>query len=358
MAFTLKELADCVGGKVLGDPATEIVRANTIEDAGEGDITFLSNKKYEKLLSSTKASAVVLSPAYGDIGRPAIVSKNPYLAFARILAYMTGERRPKPGVHPTALIAPSARIGNEVSIGPHVVIEEGVSVGDRSALHSGVYLGRGVQVGCDTVIHPNTVIYDETVIGSRVIIHANVTLGSDGFGFAPDGEKYYKIPQIGITIIEDDVSIGANSVVNRGALKYTIVRKGSKIDSNCVISHNVDIGENTLMISQVGVSGTVKIGKHCLFTGQVGVAGHIEIGDNVTIGAQSGVTHDLPGNATYLGSPAVPIKQARQQYAAISKLPGLRQQVRQIEKKIEELERQLKGGTGEAPQETKSEDET
>ncbi|MEW6357593.1 MAG: UDP-3-O-(3-hydroxymyristoyl)glucosamine N-acyltransferase [Planctomycetota bacterium] len=345
MAFTLRELAEHIGGRIVGDPKTQIVRPNTINEAGEGDITFLSNRKYEKALRETRASAVIISTDYEKtIKTAAIVTKNPYLAFAKIVAYMIPARQlPKPGIHPTAVVSASARLGKDVAIGPHCVIEDDAAIGDRVAIYPGAYIGRGVKVGADTVIYPNTVIYDETVVGERVILHANVTLGSDGFGFAPDGEAYFKIPQVGNTIIEDDVSIGANTVINRGALHCTIVRKGCKIDSNCVISHNVDVGENTLMISQVGISGTVKIGRHCLFTGQVGVAGHLEIGDNVTIGAQSGVTHDLPGNATYLASPAVPIEQARQQYAALSKLPALRKQIRDLEKRIEELEG--KGGS-------------
>ncbi|NOZ19661.1 MAG: UDP-3-O-(3-hydroxymyristoyl)glucosamine N-acyltransferase [Planctomycetes bacterium] len=340
MAFTLRELAEHIGGNVVGDPETKILRPNTIHGAGEGDITFLSNKKYEKALDDTKASAVVISPEHEDhVKTAAIISDNPYLAFAKIVDYMIpGRPRPAAGVHPTAVVSQSAQVGDEAAIGPYCVIGDDVSIGDRVAIYSNVYVGKGTTIGEDTVIYPNTVLYDQTVIGRRVILHANVTIGSDGFGFAPDGAEYYKIPQIGNAIIEDDVSIGANTVINRGALQYTIIRKGCKIDSNCVISHNVDVGENTLMISQVGISGTVKIGKHCLFTGQVGVVGHLEIGDNVTVAAQSGVTHDLPDGSTYFGTPAVPIKEAREQFAALHKLPTLRKQIRKLEMRVEELE--------------------
>jgi len=339
MAFTLQELADHVGGKVVGNPATEILRPNTIEEAGEGDITFVSNEKYAKLLESTKASAIVVSPEHAEMVGTAVVSENPYLAFAQIVEHMVGYRpRPEPGIHPAAAVSESATLGKDVSVGPYAVIAEDVSIGDRVAIYPGVFIGPKCTVGEDTVIYPNAVIYNDTVIGRRVIIHANVTLGSDGFGFAPDGEAYYKIPQVGHAILEDDVSIGANTVINRGALKYTIIRKGCKIDSNCVISHNVDVGDNTLMISQVGISGTVTIGKHCLFAGQAGVAGHLAIGDNVAIGAQSGVTHDLPGGKTYLGSPAAPIGQARKRYASYNKLPSLMKHIRDLEKRIEALE--------------------
>jgi len=343
MARTLRELAEFVGGEVVGDGNIEIRRVMPIDKAEEGDITFLANPKYEKAAAETRASAIIVSPEHKGISKNLLVSDNPYLAFAKILRYMYGDRpRPAAGIHELAVVSETAKIGKDVHIGPNAFIGEEVEIGDRVVIYPCVYIGDKCKVGADTIIYPNAVIYPDSIIGKRVVLHANVTIGSDGFGFAPNGEKYYPIPQVGIAVIEDDVSIGANSVINRGALDKTIIRRGTKIDSNCVISHNVDVGENTLMISLVGVSGSTKIGKHVTLAGQVGVAGHLEIGDNVTVGAQAGVTHDLTANKTYLGSPAAPIEETRQRIAALTKLPKLRKQIRELEKKVEALEEELR----------------
>jgi len=342
MTKTLQELADYVGGRVIGDGNIPICRVMTIDKAREGDITFLSNVKYEKAAKKTQASALIVSPKDTGIEKPLLVCDNPYLAFAKIVELMSPPPpRPEQGVHELAVVSPTAKIGKDVSICANAFVANEAEIGDRVVLYPGVYIGERCVIGEDTVIYPNTAVYYGTVIGKRVILHANVTIGSEGFGFAPDGERYYKIPQVGITVIEDDVSVGANTVINRAALDKTIIHRGTKIDSNCVISHNVEVGENTLMISQVGISGSCKIGKHVTLAGQVGVEGHLEIGDNVTVGGQAGVTHSLAPNKTYLGSPAAPINETRQRVAALTKLPELRKRLRILEQRLEELEKKI-----------------
>jgi len=248
------------------------------------------------------------------------------------------ERPPRTaGVHPSACVAETARLGRDVSVGPHVVVEDGAVIGDEATLMAGVYVGPGVEIGSGTVIHPNASLYRRVKVGDRCVIHANVTLGSSGFGFAPNGRRYEPIPQVGRTLVGDDVSIGAGSVINRGALGDTTIGAGTKIDSLVIISHNVEVGENCLFVSQVGVSGSVKIGNHCSFGGQVGIAGHIEIGDNVRVAAQSGVSSSLAANGAYFGSPARPMDETRRTIAALRKLPELRQEIRRVQKHMSEI---------------------
>jgi len=342
MEKTLRELAALVGGEVVGDGDAVIRRVAAIDRAGQGDITFVSNVKYEPQAATTRATAVIVPPRLRHVQRNLLVCDNPYLAFARVLEAMTeAPSFARIGVDPSACISPSARLGRDVSIWPRVHVGHEAAVGDRTILMPGVYVGRACRIGCDTVLHPNVVLYHGTVVGDRVILHANVSVGSDGFGFAPDGERYHKIPQAGITVIEDDVSVGANTTINRGALGNTIIRRGCKIDSQVIISHNVDVGENTIIVSQVGLSGTVRVGRHVTLAGQVGVAGHLEIGDNVMVAGQSGVNHSLAPDQVYLGSPARPIAEARKGLAVLARLPELRADVRALTARLEAIEKRL-----------------
>lgn len=343
MEKTLKELAQYVGGKVLGDGSIKIRGVMTIDEAQKGHITFLANEKYSRKLKQTRASAVIVSPKFKNIDKPLIVTDNPYLAFARVVdLMMRPEVKYHRFVHPTAIVNPGAKIGKDVSVYPNVFLGEKVKLADRVVLYPGVYVGDGSEIGEDTVLYPNVVIYPGTIIGKRVVIHANTVIGSSGFGYAPDGRHYFRIPQVGTTIIEDDVEIGANTTINRGALGATRIKRGTKIDSQVVISHNVEIGEDSLIVSQVGIAGTARLGDHVTLAGQVGVVGHIKIGDNVTVGAQSGVANDLPGGGTYLGSPAIPIEKMRRSYAAIGKLPELMEMVRSLNKRLKRLEERWK----------------
>lgn len=338
MAVKLKEIAEIVGGTVVGDGEVRIERVAPIETARQGDITFVSNQKYVPFARQTKASAVIVSPKLAKLPRNLIVTQNPYLAFAKTVAALMEKKAPRvPGRHPSAVVAPSARLGRDTSIGPHVVINEQACIGDFVTIMAGTYVGRGVDIGDETLIHPNASLYHGVKIGKRCIIHANVVIGSDGFGWAPDGTHYTAIPQVGTTQIGDDVCIGASCVINRGALGNTVIGRGTKMDSLVIISHNVQVGQDCLIVSQVGVSGSVKIGNHVTIGGQAGVAGHLKIGDNVQVAAQSGVTHDLAPNRTYLGAPARPINEMRRAFAAFNKLPELRNEIRRVQKHMSEI---------------------
>lgn len=339
MERTLQELAEFVGGTVIGDPSAKIRRVMGIDAAQAGDITFISNEKYIKKIHQTCATAIIVPPKLKDVRKNLLVCNNPYLVFAKLVELLMYQ---KPvhvtGTDATARVSQTAIIGNDVSIHQYVTIGEHTHIGNRVVLYPGVYIGNNCTIGDGTVIYPNAVLYDGTVIGKQVTIHSNTVIGSDGFGYAPDGEKYYKIPQVGITVIEDEVDIGANTTINRAVLGETIIRKGTKIDSQVVISHNVGIGENCLIVSQVGVAGTTEIGNHVTLAGGVGVVGHVKIGNNVTVGGYSGVAKDIPDNETYLGTPALPIHRMRRCYVIVEKLPELKDQIKTMEKRLKQLE--------------------
>lgn len=358
MEKTLRELSEYVGGTVIGDPSVKIHGVMGIDDAREGYITFVSNDRYIKKINQTQASAIIVSPKLKDATsslsrkseRNLLVCTNPYLAFAKLVELLMYK---KPiharGIDASARIDKTAVIGQDISIHANVTIGKNTRVGNRVVLYPCVYVGDDCTIGDDTIIHPNAVIYHDTTIGKRVTIHSNTVIGSSGFGYAPDGQGYYKIPQVGAAIIEDDVDVGANTTINRAVLGETIIRKGTKIDSQVVISHNVEVGENSLIVSQVGIAGSAKIGRHVTLAGGAGVVGHIHIGDNVTVGGYSGVTHDIPDNETYLGAPALPIKRMRKCYVIIEKLPEMREYIKTLEKRIQQLE-----GSKSLPQGTQS----
>ena len=338
MGLKLKDLADRLGGEVQGNGEVMIERVATIEHAGDGEIAFLSNDRYESYARTTKAAAIIVSPQKKSLKANLLITKNPYLAFARAVAILMEEKRPgRPGIHPSAVIAEGVKLGGNVEIGPRVVIEEGAVIGDAVIIMAGAYIGPGVSVDKETVIHPNASLYRKVRIGKRCIIHSNVVIGSDGFAWAPNGVSYERIPQVGATVVGDDVSIGAGSIINRGALNDTTIGSGTKIDSLVIISHNVEIGKNCLFVSQVGVSGSVKIGNHCTFGGQVGIAGHLTIGDNVQVAAQAGVNRDLAPDKAYLGAPAKPINEMRRAFAAFSRLPELRNEIKRVQKRMAKI---------------------
>ncbi|MBM4081261.1 MAG: UDP-3-O-(3-hydroxymyristoyl)glucosamine N-acyltransferase [Planctomycetes bacterium] len=347
MTKTLSELAAHVGGEVIGDGGLVIHGVRPIGDATEGYITFVSNERYVRKLRTTQASAVIVPPQHKDIGKPVIVTPNPYLAFARILRLFAAEPEPRStGVHPSAVVSPSAKLGQDVRLYPFAFVGDHAVVGDRVTLHPGAYVGHGCQIGDDTVVHANAVIYDGCQVGKRCVIHANASIGNSGLGYAPDpaagaGRFWYPIPQMGIAVLEDDVAIGPGCSVNRGALGNTIIRRGAKIGGHVVVAHNVEIGEDTIIVDQTGVAGTAKIGKRVTLAGQVAIAGHIEIGDRVTVGGQSGVHQNLPPGGTWLGTPAVPIDQTRKVWAILPRLPELRDTIRSLERKVADLEAKL-----------------
>ena len=342
MKIKISEIAEMVDGTIVGDNSLLISGVAKIEDAVAGDISFISNPKYAKFIDTTAASAVFVGKDFPDTGITVIKSENPYFAFLTVLRKFHPPRKTvEAGIHPSAVIDESTQVGAEPSIGACVVVGKNCRIGDRVRLHPGVVIGDDVSIGSDTIIYPNVTVRENTTIGSKVIIHNGTVIGSDGFGFAREGQIYHKIPQVGTVIIEDNVEIGSNCTIDRATLGETRIKRGAKLDNLIQVAHNVVIGEDTVIAAQTGISGSTKIGKGVIIGGQVGFVGHIEIGDNTSIGAQSGVSKDLPPNSVYFGYPAKPIMQAKREEAGLRKLPDLIRKVSDIEKKLKKL---LSGG--------------
>lgn len=341
MEKSLHELALYLGGKVIGDGEVRVTGLASLDDAGPGQITFLANPKYAAKVATTRAAAVVLPPGAEGHGKNVIECANPYLAFARLLTLFHVPPRIPRGVAPGATVAESAVIGGDATIAPGVFVGDRVRLGERVTLHPGVVLYDDVVIGDDVTLHANVVVRERCRIGNRVTVHAGTVIGTDGFGYAQDGATHYKIPQIGIVVVEDDVEIGSNTVIDRAALEATVIRRGTKIDNLVQIAHNCVIGEDCIIISQVGISGSTKIGNRVYLAGQVGVAGHLSIGDNAMVGAKSGVPGTLPGNAAYSGIPAIPHREWLRSMAVVPKLPEMRKAVNELEKRLAELEARI-----------------
>ena len=338
---TVKELADYLGGVVQGDGTVEISGLGSLETAAPDAVTFLANPRYAAKVAETSAGAVLMAPGGERYGRTAIEVANPYLGFAKLLTlFYTAPHEPK-GVLPGAIVSETATIGEGASIYPGACIGRNVVIGNRTVIHSGAVLYDDVIVGEECTIHANAVVRERCRIGNRCIIQPGAVIGSDGFGYAPDGSGYYRIPQIGIVVLEDDVEIGANSCVDRAAIEVTRISRGTKLDNLVQIAHNCQIGEDCMIVSQVGISGSAKIGNHVTLAGQVGVAGHLTIGDNVLVGAQSGVPSSLPANAAYSGSPAMPHREWLKSAMVVPRLPELKKTVSALEKRVAELEAKL-----------------
>jgi UDP-3-O-[3-hydroxymyristoyl] glucosamine N-acyltransferase len=347
----LREIAALLHAEIEGSDAAEIQRVTKIQEAREGDVTFIANPKYTRYLGSTQASAVIVARTL-DAARAGLSGKgptllrvdDPYASFLKVLVtFNPPEDAVAPGVHATAFVDSSAKLGTGVRVGAHAVIGPKCVVGDAAMLCDGVMLGKSVEIGTLTLLHPAVVVRDGCAIGSRVVIHSGTVIGSDGFGFAPrpDG-TYEKIPQLGTVVIEDDVEIGANCTVDRATLGETRIKRGAKLDNLIQVAHNVVIGENTVIAAQAGISGSTKIGKNNMIGGQVGVTGHLEIADNTKLGAQSGIHHSIhaPG-MTYFGSPAYPHREAFRIQGAATQLPGMLNEMREMKKKIEKLEQEI-----------------
>jgi UDP-3-O-[3-hydroxymyristoyl] glucosamine N-acyltransferase len=283
-----------------------------------------------------------MAPGGERYGRTAIEVANPYLGFAKLLALFYTPPHEALGILPAAIVSETATIGEGSSIYPGACIGRNVVVGNRTVIYSGAVLYNDVIIGDDCTIHANAVVRERCRIGNRCIIQPGAVIGSDGFGYAPDGSSYYRIPQVGIVILDDDVEIGANSCIDRAAVEVTRIGRGTKLDNLVQIAHNCQIGENCMIVSQVGISGSTKIGNHVTLAGQVGVAGHLTIGDNVLVGAQSGVPSSLQANAAYSGTPTMPHREWLKSAMVVPRLPELKKTVSALEKRVAELEATLK----------------
>ena len=338
---TLGELARLVGGELQGDPEFRISGVAGLEEAQITQISFVVGPKYVTKAHKSKAGALIVPPKLRNIHKPLIVIENPYLAFAKILSLFATKPSPPREVSSKAHIGAGVKLGDSVSIQPNVYLGDSAVLADRVTLYGGVYVGSEVCIGHDSVIYPNVTILDRCIIGNRVIIHSGTVVGSDGFGFAQDGCSYFKIPQVGIVQIDDDVEIGANCTIDRATMGKTWIQRGAKIDNLVQIAHNVVVGQDSIIIAQVGISGSTKIGKNVILAGQVGVTGHLEIGDNVQVGAQSGIAKSVPRGQTVSGSPAIPHRVWLKNCQILSRLPELRKKIISLEKRLAALERAI-----------------
>lgn len=329
MERRLAEIAEAVGGTVDGDPERRIVGVAPLAEAGPRDLSFLANTRYRQQARRSEAGAILAAPGEDLPGSDVVRVENPYLAWARALALFARPSPPRRGIDPRAVIGEGSRIGVDPDIRAGTVIGDGCVIGDRVRLHPHVVLGDGVRLGDDVTLHPQVTVYDGTRIGNRVVLHAGVVVGSDGFGYALDGDEPVKIPQMGGVVVEDDVEIGAGVCIDRGALGDTRIGRGTRIDNLVQIAHNVQLGEGCLLAAQSGISGSTRLQRGVQMGGQSGIVGHVTLGDGVRVAAKSAVTKNIPAGTTVAGIPAVEIGKWRRATAAVARLPDrLRQLAR------------------------------
>ena len=339
----LKEIAQFLNGELIGDPEVIIKGVAKIEEAGAGDITFLSNPKYLKYLETTKASAILVGPNLPAVAIPHIKLADPYVGFLNILNKIYPREKPKfSGIHFSAILSANIKLGENVTIAPLVYIGENVELGRNTILYPGCVILHGVKIGSDSILYPNVTVREGCEIGDGVIIHNGTVIGSDGFGFAPSGDTYVKIPQLGIVQIGNDVEIGSNCTIDRATMGATVIKTGCKIDNLVQIAHNVVIEENTAIAAQSGISGSTRVGKNVTIAGQVGVVGHIKIGDGAILAAKSGVSKDVPAKEVWFGYPAHPLMRQKKIEACIHNLPEMVKRMHALEKVISDLEEKIK----------------
>ena len=344
MEFTAQQIAAFLRGTVEGDPEVKVSNFSKIEEGKPGTLTFLANPKYEHHIYHTEASIVLVNQDFTPtepIHTTLIRVENAYTALAQLLNMVEQAKSKKSGVDSTAFIAPTASVGEDCYIGNMAYIGERVKLGNNCQVYPFAYIGDNVEIGDNTILYPHVTVYHDCRIGQHCILHAGSVIGADGFGFAPEGEQYKKIPQLGNVVIEDNVEIGANTTIDRAVMDSTIIRQGVKLDNLIQIAHNVEVGENTVMAAQVGIAGSVKVGKHCMFGGQVGLAGHIQIADDVTLGAQAGVISSVKEATTLLGAPAIQARNFMRSSAIFNRLPELYRTIGQLQREGETLKKEI-----------------
>jgi UDP-3-O-[3-hydroxymyristoyl] glucosamine N-acyltransferase len=335
-AVTIGEIVDFLGGRYEGPRDLVIRGVAPLREASGSHLSFLANPKYESQLASSGAAAVLVPESHaGSAGRLIRVA-NPYFSMAEVVRKWFAGRRMPEGISPLASIAATATIGRNAGIAPFVTIGENVVIGDDVHIYSNVSIESDVHIGDGTIIYPQVSIYAGSLIGKRCILHSGVVIGGDGFGFATEGGKHHKIPQIGIVRIEDDVEIGANSTVDRAALGETVIGEGTKIDNLVMVAHNVRIGRHCLLVSQAGVAGSTQLGDYVVIAGQSGVAGHLVVGDGTMIAAKTAVTRNWPAGVKLMGFPAEPAREFLRTQALMRKLPELLDRVKELEKRLGE----------------------
>jgi UDP-3-O-[3-hydroxymyristoyl] glucosamine N-acyltransferase len=334
MPFSAAEISQILGGQVLGDASLALKGFAPADHAQAGDLTFAENESYFARADQSAASAIIVDGDFTSEQKTLIRVPNARIAFAKAMKLFFPEPVFAAGVHATAIVPASATVDPTAHLGPYCVLDENVRIGPRCVLRGGNHIGANCQLGEEVHLFPNVTLYANTEAGNRVRIHSGAVIGADGFGYVLDEGSHRKVPQIGKVILGDDVEIGANVTIDRGALGPTIIGKGTKIDNLVQIAHNVVVGEHCLIVSQAGVAGSAKLGNYVILAGQVGIAGHLKIGDHVSVGAQSGVMHDIPAGQMWLWTPALPNRQAKRQMLAMQELPDMLRRFIAVEKKL------------------------
>ena len=344
MEFSAKQIAAFVQGEIVGDENATVHTFAKIEEGVPGALSFLSNPKYTPYIYETKSSIVLVNKDFipeQPISATLIKVNNAYESLAKLMTLYEQSHPKRVGIDPLAYVAPTAQIGKDVYLAPFACVGDGAIIGDGTELHPHATVGRNAKVGTNCILYTHATVYHDCIVGNNCIMHAGSVVGADGFGFAPTLDGYEKIPQIGIAILEDNVEIGANTCIDRATMGATIIHKGVKLDNLVQIAHNVEVGANTVMASQVGVAGSTKIGEWCMFGGQVGIAGHITIGDKVVLGAQSGVPGSLKENQQLIGTPPMEMKPYFKSQAVFRKLPDMYKELNALRKELNELKEQL-----------------
>ena len=344
MEFSAKQIAEYIQGVIVGDENATVHTFAKIEEGVPGALSFLSSPKYTNYIYETQSSIVLVNRDFEpehEIKATLIKVENAYESLAKLLTLYEMSRPKKTGIDSLASISQSAKVGEGCYVGPFACIEDGAVIGNNVYIHPHVTVGCNAKIGDNCIIYPHVTVYHDCIIGNNCILHAGSVIGADGFGFAPSAQGFEKIPQIGIVILEDDVEIGANTCIDRATMGATIIHKGVKLDNLVQVAHNVEIGSNTVMASQVGIAGSAKIGEWCMFGGQVGIAGHIKVGDRVTVGAQSGIPGNTKSGVSLMGYPAIEPKQFARSAAIYKKLPDMYVELGKLQKELEELKKQI-----------------
>lgn len=344
MEFSAKQIASFIQGEIVGDENITVHTFAKIEEGIPGALSFLSNPKYTSYIYTTQSSIVLVNRdfvAEQEVKATLIKVDNAYESLAKLLSIYESTKPRKQGIDSLAYIAPTAKLGENVYVGPFAYIGENTIIGNNSMVHPHTYIGDNVATGNNCIFHPNATIHNDCRIGNECIIHSGAVIGADGFGFAPSHEGYEKIPQIGIVILEDKVDIGANTCVDRATMGATIIRKGAKLDNLIQIAHNDEVGSHTVMAAQVGVAGSTKIGEWCMIGGQVGISGHSKIGDRVSMAAQTGVPGSIRADSQIMGSPAFDAKQYVKASIIYKKLPDMYIELNAIRKELNDLKQQI-----------------
>jgi UDP-3-O-[3-hydroxymyristoyl] glucosamine N-acyltransferase len=341
MQFKARDISLFIGGELVGDGSVPISGINGVKEAGEKDLAFILEPKFENLIETSNAGCIIIPKSLkGPYKKTVIRVENPGAAFTKIIHFAMPDRIPHPkGIHQTAVVAKGAKLGSGVALAPYVVVEEGAELGDKTVVYPFCYIGKKTKIGSGCILYPNVTIRESVTIGNRVIIHPGSVIGADGFGYFPDKDGVHiKIPQLGTVVIEDDVEIGACTTVDRARFEKTVIGKGTKIDNLVQVAHNVRTGPNCILAAQTGIAGSTELGRNVILGGQVGVGDHLKLGDFVMAGAKSGISRSFPANTTVFWYPAKPVEKARDIIASVGLLPKLFARVRALEAKIKELE--------------------